>query len=255
MNILKQLQASLQNYIARGNLEITQNLCVPVQGDIQERLSTYRQGYYLRLLEALKLNYSLLSAYLDKHEFAQIAQAYIEAYPPTHFSLNQFGKYFPEFLQECYKNRLEMTEIASFEWATVESLEMSEVRLLAKEDLQAIKQEDWPNLVFKLIPGIKLFNFQFNTMPICKALQHQNKIPKLKSYQKPQCWLVWQKHYEFHYCRFNIKEVAALEAMQAQQNFAQICEKLYDFLPEKKVIAYLAELLLRWLEWGLLAAM
>jgi len=64
----------------------------------EEALLVYYQDYQARMLEALGKNYEATWVMLGDEEFFQLANDFIEKFPSKHFSLNQFGENFPEFL-------------------------------------------------------------------------------------------------------------------------------------------------------------
>jgi hypothetical protein len=65
------------------------------------RLGIYAQGYRLRLLECLGVEYPVLSALAGPTAFGLFAQGYIAANPSRSYTLYDFGAGFPDYLEKA----------------------------------------------------------------------------------------------------------------------------------------------------------
>lgn len=63
-----------------------------------DRLAIYSRGYAARLLECLRASFPLLRELTGDQVFDLFAYAYIRAHPPAGYSLADYGKNFPDFL-------------------------------------------------------------------------------------------------------------------------------------------------------------
>src|SRR5947208_860330 len=82
------------------------------------RMMIYSEGYLLRLMDILYLEFPMLAKYLGENKFEAIALKYIAEYPSAHFSVNLFSRYFSEFLANTspYQRSSYISELAALEW-------------------------------------------------------------------------------------------------------------------------------------------
>ena len=64
-----------------------------------ERVAIYREIYWLRLREALSVDYPALKKYLGDEEFDRLCDAYCQQHPSKSYSLNRLGDHLPKFLE------------------------------------------------------------------------------------------------------------------------------------------------------------
>ena len=99
---LGDLQAWLQAAVVDGAAEDARGTLL---GDnrltAEMRLGIYAQGYRLRLLECLGVEYPVLSALAGPTAFRLFAQGYIAAYPSRSYTLYDFGAGFPDYLESA----------------------------------------------------------------------------------------------------------------------------------------------------------
>ena len=99
---LADLQSWLQAAVLDGAADDAR---AHIQGDnrltAEMRLGIYAQGYRLRLLECLGLEYPILSALAGPTAFGLFAQGYIAAHPSRSYTLYDFGAGFPAYLESA----------------------------------------------------------------------------------------------------------------------------------------------------------
>tara|TARA_R110002111_G_scaffold262613_1_gene339458 strand:+ start:41100 stop:41978 length:879 start_codon:yes stop_codon:yes gene_type:complete len=137
-----------------------------------ERMGIYANAYYARLLECLSEEYPALVCAMGETAFGAFCMEYLQAYPPTSYTLGDLGAHFPQFLKE-HKPPADEDEVNwpdfLIELATLERI-YSEVfdgpgieqeTLLTAEALSSIAPDDWPELALKMAPCFRLLQFQF----------------------------------------------------------------------------------------------
>ena len=71
-----------------------------------ERMELYNQQYWWRLVKVLHENYPFLLRLWGRHDFNSImAQPYLEAYPPSDWSLRELGARLPDWIEAHYHER------------------------------------------------------------------------------------------------------------------------------------------------------
>ena len=90
-------------------------------------LDVYRDGYALRLIEALTTDYPGLMAMAGPADFDHMARAYIANHPSRHPSIRWYGKDVADFLGATppYSRTPAAAEMARFEWALGEAFEFA----------------------------------------------------------------------------------------------------------------------------------
>ena len=82
---LETLQADFQNYILGDDAAMAGKVRATAKADAATLLAVYRDGYALRLLEALETNFSTLKQVLGDEDFDTLGRGYIAAHPCRHF--------------------------------------------------------------------------------------------------------------------------------------------------------------------------
>jgi hypothetical protein len=67
---------------------------------VQDRLGIHARGYIAKLVGHLRGDYPMLRAHLGDDLFDLFATAYIQARPPSSYSLFHLGDGFPDFLEQ-----------------------------------------------------------------------------------------------------------------------------------------------------------
>lgn len=73
---------------------------VHVRDAAPDRLGVYARGYSARLHGALRATFPTVLALTGDQVFALFATAYLQAHPPTSYSLFDLGAGFPDFLDD-----------------------------------------------------------------------------------------------------------------------------------------------------------
>lgn len=106
---LKQLQSNFQNTIL--------NAAIP-----EGRLRIYQNGYYERIITAMKQDFPVIHAFLGEKAFSGLICDYIDAYPSRHFNLRLIGENLSCFLKSKGEETiLPFVDLAEFEWLMCQS--------------------------------------------------------------------------------------------------------------------------------------
>jgi hypothetical protein len=255
MLALRKLQEILQSHLLYSQGEIASYITEPVRGTAAERLAIYEDGYRFRLIEVLQKDYSVLQQYIGDEAFEAMCRAYIDAYPSRYFSVANFGQHFPVFLEntEPYASKPYLNELAAFLWALSTTIDAPNAPLLTTQTVASIVPEQWPHARFTLQPSAELLFAYWNILPIWQALIKDETPPEPQASTLPVACMVWRKELQPYYCPLTQEEARVFETIQKGFTFAEICQELLQSMPEEEVAAYVVNLLLRWLNDGLLS--
>jgi hypothetical protein len=133
-------------------------------------LHFYKNNYYSALVNTLKKHYPRILKMLGPDFFTITAKAYIEQYPSGSSSLNDYGAYFSEFLNEHepVDHLIYLPELAQFEWACHEvalAAEAPKLTLPARDLLRTLNHD---SLYIHLHPATRLMKCH---TPLLKILQ------------------------------------------------------------------------------------
>lgn len=219
------------------------------------RLHIYSNAYRARFVEALTADYGMLRRYIGDEEFEKLILAYIDAYPSRYFSLREMGARLEQFLQssEIYCGHLDLIELVRFEWALCHAFDAAERPIFTSADLAGIEPEQWPSLIVNISPTLVCIPLRTNVPAIWKAL-NADETPPAALENSDQIWLIWRRRLALLFRAGLPQEMVALEVFRAGGSFADVCERLAEYLPEDAVPMRVVELLQQWLQDELIVA-
>lgn len=244
-------QTALQNYLLDGQEE---EGCFVVQtGKLSSatRLGIYRDGYTIRLLDALANNYPCLKQYVGEAVFQEAGSAYIAENPSSYRSIRWFGDRFANFLSRYTPQSPWLSELARFEWGLTMAFDAADDLLLQVEELIKLPAELWANLRFTLHSSVQRFDFCWNTVAIWKALSTRQTV--IDAEKNPQSWLLWRRDYINHFHALSVEEAFAIDALIQGLSFGEICEGLCQWIDEEQVGMRAATFLKGWIQSDLLS--
>lgn len=247
MHALADLQRALQNHLLEDDEAIVPQLIYPINGQLDERLGVYANGYRWRLIDALHKEYGLLSGYLGDTAFVELSEAYIDAYPSHFYSISEFTKRLPLFLLEYYPNQVYLSELAELIRALSLSLEAADASLLKQSDLAKFSMQNWPSLCFSYHPSVQCLSFQWNTFAFWKALVQKTALPTL--HKEGSYCIVWRKELQSYANSLTTAEFIVFQSLQSGACFADACEAVYTsgLVKETEAATFLANCISCWL--------
>jgi hypothetical protein len=247
MHALANVQHNLQCHLLHEDETIINQLAKPPKGCLKDRLAIYANGYYWRLMDALQKDYQVLYNYLGDKAFAEVATAYIAAYPSRFYTIAAFTKQLPEFLLDLHPERGYLSELAALIRALSLSLEAADDPVLAYTALTAVPLQNWPSLCFKCHPSVQCLTFKWNIFSWWQALLQKKRSPK-KRKENSAC-IVWRQELQSHAISLTHLEWVAFQALQAGSCFADVCERVYTTkgVSETAAPAFVANCVTKWL--------
>lgn len=255
MLTLKLLQNRVQHYLMNYDEAVFPDITQPQHDTVKARLDIYANAYRYRLIDILKADFITLCILLGDKPFEKIAMEYIDSFPSHYFTVRYFGSHFIDFLKKhpLSKKKPFITDMATFEWALVNIADTIDAPIVSLHDLTVFPQEEWGRLQFSEHPSLQLITLNSNVPAIWQANAEKKKLPKLK-YTEQTRWRLWRQGVQSYYCSQSEAEALACSLMCQQKSFAEICERLCEYIPENEVPQIAAEYLLRWLNEGILSS-
>lgn len=141
---------------------------IPAQGvaNIARILEVHRNGYILRLTDALGETYEAIWRVLGDECFFDACRKYIACNSSPFYNLSDYGENFPAFLRELYLELPFLADLARFEWAFKNLFHTAQHTSIA-----AIAGGDDEDLVIQFGEGVKLLATAF---PVYDLWKHRN---------------------------------------------------------------------------------
>jgi len=254
VSALRELQTNFLAYL-RTPLKQMQGAVVDtpaVSADV--RLKIYADAYRLRLADALATNYPALHVLLGDDAFAELGAQYLDAQPSQHFSIRYFGHRLTEFVatQTPYAQQPVLADLANFEWVLRDVFDAADAPTLTPEHLATHAPELWPQLRFKLHPTVRRLDLTWNSPALWKAIDEQRDPPAPQINKHITAWLIWRHDLKIYFRSLEVDEAWAIDALQLNTTFADLCAGLCEWVDESHVALHTARYIQRWMTEGIL---
>ena len=249
MRSLSELQEDFQAYLLHQGNAIQADITHTEALSSIKRLEIYRDAYYLRLLESLTQDYSVVYAMMGEEPFNQFAYDYILAHPSRFKSIRWFGNRVAHFMQktEPYCNQSWLIELAEFEWLLTEAFDERDSDIVTIEHMATIPFESWPDMQFALHPSFRKITLHWNVASLWDAYKEQNTLLSPQKTDDPISWIIWRKDQTIHFRSLTLDEAYVIDAMHLGKSFSTICEGLCEWVAEDHVAMHGATLLKRFI--------
>jgi len=120
------------------------------------QLEIYREQFWLRHVDALVEDFATIHQVLGHDAFNTLVERYLDAHPPTDFSLRDLGAKFPAFVEthEAYRDDPLLADCARLEWAFVDAFDAADVPPLDPSSIAAIPEDAWPSARLSFHPSV-----------------------------------------------------------------------------------------------------
>lgn len=218
---------------------------------VGKRLGIYHNAYRVRLVDTLRDTYEKTSTYLGDALFASCALTFVEAHPPMHRSLRDYGATLPDALAERFPGDPDIAELARMDWLLRQAFDGPDAMALPLEALASPSAGDWETLGFVFVPTLALSPLRFNTPAIWSALDRGETPPTAAPLPAPAALCVWRRGWQPHFRSVDETEWAALGRLREGARFADVCQALNDTRADASTL--IAQYLRSWLADGLVA--
>jgi hypothetical protein len=176
----------------------------------EERLDVYREMYWLRLREALAIDYPELQRYLGNEQFDQLCDAYVQRYPSRSYTLNRLGDHMPKFLAEggferLTKRRGFVTDLARLELLMTEVFDEEEAPVLNEEQVARVPLDAWDTIKLQAIPALRCGEFQYPVSEYVTAVRDEKPAGHLM--RRRNSWVIVCRRHQSVY-RLEVERTA-----------------------------------------------
>lgn len=126
----------------------------------EQRLAIYIEGYRTRLVLAIRSDYPTLLALLGEAAFDAFARRYIDAAPPTHFSLDRYPHGFADFFRAVCDDGF-ACEVAALEAAIAEVFMQEDSEAFSPDELASMTPEAFGAMILKPRRASALLAFSY----------------------------------------------------------------------------------------------
>ncbi len=254
---LADLQRAFQDYVLQSGDGFTGAVRDTTKADRTTLLDVYRDGYALRLIEVLTIDYPGVLAMAGAADFDHMARAYIAAHPSRHPNARWVGRHLAEFLASTppYDGSPAAVEMARFEWALGEAFDSPDREPVGADAIMSVPPEAWETISFAPLPSLRRLAFAFD---VPTSWQRREEVEpgalEVAALAEPVEWVIWRPELMTNFRSLEADEAAMLEALIAGRPFPALCEALLEHVEEDQAPARAAGLLRSWVEEGMIGA-
>lgn len=208
-------------------------------------LVVYQNNYRVALVDALREIHPRAAAWLGDAAFEAAAARYIDAHPPSSWTIDAYGERFPDSLRGADPAA---ADLAAIDRAIGEAFVAADA---LPAEAAALAEVDWDSAVIRLVPSLVVLAIGTNADALWLALASNETVPDAA--QSPGTVLVWRQGFEPVMRRADAVEALVLRRSLAGVRFAGICEELAVGRDEAAAVTLAGTVLGRWLGEGLVA--
>jgi uncharacterized protein (UPF0276 family) len=221
-------------------------------GAIARRLGVYHSAYRARLLATLRDSHGHTLRLLGDEVFDALALAHIEQSPPEARNLRWYGEAWPDTLVASVG--ADIAELARLDWALRCAFDGPDDTELSLAELQNLAPEAWATARLRLHATVCCLSLQHNTVARWHAIDQEEPPPPGHALDAAVTLLVWRRDERPHFRSLDPLEAWALARLQADPDWAGLCDALAEAWPHENATVAAARCLRRWVEEGVLAA-
>ncbi|MCW5737520.1 MAG: putative DNA-binding domain-containing protein [Enhydrobacter sp.] len=254
---LADLQRAFQDYVLQSGDGFVGSVRDTSKADRTTLLDVYRDGYALRLIEVLTIDYPGVLAMAGPADFDHMARAYIAAHPSHHPNARWFGRHLADFLVSTppYDKSPAAAEMARFEWALGEAFDSPDQAPVVAEAVMSVPPEAWETISFAPLTSLRRLDFAFD---VPTSWQRREEVEpgelQVAALDEPLPWVIWRPELRTNFRSLEPDEATMLDAMIAGLPFPSLCEALLEFVNEDQAPARAAGLLRSWVEEGMIGS-
>jgi hypothetical protein len=222
---------------------------------VRGRLPVYQQAYAARLTAALRDNFGVVPRVFGDEAFEALAHAYVAAHPSHRPSIRWFGDRLPEFMaaRDDLVPHPALIDLARLEWALRGAFDAADAEPLAASDLAQVPADEWPALVFAVVPGLQLLPLHWNVGPVWRALQGDEDPELPEPEALAHTVLVWRQGLSPRWRALDGRTALLLQRAADGLSFGDLCACAARDMPDGEAASFVAGTLRGWIGDGLLA--
>lgn len=220
MSLLSIQQGFRDHILAGADASLSSVKLASMQG-----LAVYRHAYRAQLIACLRDTFEKTWSWLGDDAFDASARAYIEATPPSTWTLNEYGAGFPDALKQFYPEDPEVSELAWLDWTLRRAFDGPNGTSIAPSELASV---NWNNAVLYFLPTLTVGTVTTNAPALWGALSEGEMPPQAERLPLVGAVRVWRANLSPKFRSIEDFERRALLLALAGTNFADLCALLVE---------------------------
>ena len=165
-----------------------------------ERIAIYRRMFYLRMTDAMEIDYPGVLHALGRESFRRlIANDYIERYPSQSYSLNHLGRSFPTFLAESGMAHASfLSDLARLELTISDLMDEREPTETISPSLEDVPPGLWEGVRIHFIPALGLLSSAYPVDQYLSDLKN-NQGPSIPTDPEQSWTMVYRRDFEMNF--------------------------------------------------------
>jgi len=214
-------------------------------------LNIYQNNYRAQLVACLEAIFPRTREWLGDDAFHDAMVRHIDRVPPYSWTLDAYGRDFPESLTLAYPDDREVSELAWLERALDDAFVAPDHAAL---DAASLAQVDWDSAILVLSPTIEIGPLGSNAPAIWSALAAGDHPPPAQMLDAPASLLVWRQDGTSCFRTVDALESEALRLARAGTSYGAICHHVVERLGEGEGVLMAGRLLGQWVSEGLIVS-
>lgn len=239
---LKQWQSDFADFVQNDMDKVSELHVVDGPRSGKRRLNIYANNIRHSLTDALKAVYKVTHQLVGEEYFNCIAKQFIPLYPSRSGNLHDFGREFPDYLQQLtnLNDVYYLPYVARLEWAYHIAFHAQEASGLDIQQLQVIPASQIDFILFQLNPSVSLIHSPCKILPIWISNQQAQPEQLLVLEETDEYLLVMRRDMEIEFHTLTKTEYAFLYAIECRLPFHMACEKAVESEPDADLPLLLA---------------
>jgi hypothetical protein len=254
MSHLQAIQQRLLQAVLADRPPQSRDLRDDAGADVTARLAIYRNGYRVRLRDALATEFPGLGMMMGRR-FGSLLDRYVEAHPSGHYNIRWHGAGVAAFLEYGlpWRDKPALADMARLDWAISTSFDAADEPVLAAADLTGVPADAWADLRLLTQNHLQILSTHHNVEAFRRAADRNDRRPRLRRHDMARHLLVWRQSLTVHYRSIGVDELSALNGAIKSEPFAALCERLSEHHDPADALPRMASFLHRWLADGLIS--
>lgn len=199
-------------------------LLEPPRGTLEERWRIYRNGYLIRLADAIENDYAAIKRILGDGAFASLCGRYLAAFPPSSHDIGRSGAHLPEYLtSDALTQDLPfLPDLARFEWAMAEAVVAADAPACRRDTLVELAPELLLDLVILPRPGSTVIRSEWPIGDLWACRDKDDHEVSLQLIDRPSRALVFRDGLSVRWRSASEEEARFLESVSGGATLAEL---------------------------------
>lgn len=218
-----------------------------------ERVGIYRRMYFLRMRDALEIDFPSVLHFLGKASFEAVMEEYFTKYPSNSYTLNDTGIRFPAFVRSSLLPDNEfIAELAELELAISNVMEAQEIPPISAEKIAAISPEAWNEARFTPVDAFAIHQFAYPVHEyLCAVEEEASDFPLIE--KRPNYVYIHRSKFHTNHYALDAEEYHLLQLLTQGtplgEAFAAIQERMTNTNENNDLEELLPRITTRFQEW------